>query len=60
MKYVKIQFDDESSYCVKAEDIGDIISAEIESLTSEIFETITLSIVEMPEEEYEKLPEFEG
>ena len=60
MKYVKIQFDDESSYCVKPEEVGEYISAEIESLTSELFETITLSIVEMPEEEYEKLPEFEG
>ncbi len=60
VKYIKILFDDDLHYCIKPEDIGDAISAEIESLTDEICKTITLSLIEMSEEEYSKLPEFEG
>lgn len=60
MKYIRILFDDESHYLESPENIGDAISREIESLLEGDYSKITLSVVEMTEEEYNKLPEFEG
>jgi len=60
MKLIQIMFDDECHYVVKPEDFDKYISAEIESLLDGEFSGITLSVVEMTEEEYNALPEFQS
>jgi len=60
MKLIQIMFDDEYHYVVKPDEFDNTISAEIESLLDGVTETIMLSIVEMTEEEYKALPEFQG
>lgn len=48
-----------SKACVM-EDISDIINDIKLMLTEEESQPITVQLIEMPEEEFDKLPEFEG
>ena len=45
-------------YCIFPENARDGLMAEIE--TSEIGDKLEIEVLEMTEEEYSKLPEFEG
>ena len=63
MKYIKITRSDvEGSYIVPKEDISDAVDGEIITDLDyvEPGTSVTLTIVEMTEEEYEKLEEFAG
>ena len=61
MKYIKITRPDingKLSYCVEPYKIGKFIQDEFED--AEIGERIILEFIEMDEDEYIELPEFEG
>jgi hypothetical protein len=61
MKLIKITRNDvEGSYIERFEKLIEVIDGEIISGDQEVGTSVTLTIVEMPEEEYLKLPEFMG
>jgi|WetSurMetagenome_2_1015567.scaffolds.fasta_scaffold00049_28 hypothetical protein len=61
MKLIKITRNDaEGSYIERFEKLPDVIDGEIISGDQEVGTSVTLTIVEMSEEEYLALPEFMG
>ncbi len=59
MKYIRVTRSDvDGSFTIPLDNFCDVIDAELEG--TEIGESMILTIVEMPEEEYVKLPEFMG
>lgn len=57
-KYVKISLDDLGHYIQPLETVHMAIEGELDG--AEVGEVWTLEIIEMTEEDYELLPEFEG
>jgi hypothetical protein len=61
MKFIKItRSDAEGSYVERLEKLPEVIDGEILGGDQEAGTSITLTIIEMPEEEYLKSPEFMG
>ena len=62
MKYIKVTRSDvQGSYIQPVKDVPGIVQGEldnIEDLSPGV--SVTLTVVEMPEEEYDNLPEFMG
>lgn len=59
MKYLKVtRFDVGGSYIQPLSKMGDVVDGEFSD--AEAGDKIILELVEMPEEDYERLPEFMG
>lgn len=62
-RYIKITYNDaEHGYIETKENIMSALESELDGLLNygEIGDSINLTIIEMEESEYEKLPEFTG
>ena len=61
-KYIKVKRSDVAgNYTQDVREISDAVQAELDDIEYlPVGTTITLTVVEMTEQEYESLPEFEG
>jgi len=62
MKFAKIYREGYGSYIQPLNLLKDALSGEFDGVEeyAEVGDKLTIEIIEMPEEEYDKLPEFEG
>lgn len=60
MKYIKIALDGGGSFLVPESIIGEAVKAELEDLQVGDKLTFDFELIEMTEDEYENLAEFEG
>jgi len=62
MKFAKISREDYGFYIQPLDLLKDALSGEFDGVEeyAEVGDKITIEIIEMPEEEFDNLPEFEG
>ena len=58
MNYIKISRENMGNYVQPFAKIANVVDAEFDG--AEIGDTIQLELIEMTEEEYQRLPEFQG
>lgn len=57
MKYYKVKVDNTNPYVIKESDLGAILD---DLRTMDEGDKITITVMDMSDEDYENLPEFEG
>jgi len=60
MKYIKIALHDGGSFVVPESRIGEVLKGELEDIQIGDKLTFDFELIEMTEDEYENLAEFEG